>query len=110
MLQYTIAKKDCNMKTVTKDILKASANKLMFDMSDEQYDTLLAEFDTFLKQLELLNEVPHIDEVEPMTFTFDVSTSYLREDVAEEPLKQEEAVKNSGDVKNGQIRLPKVVG
>lgn len=98
------------MKTVNKDILKASANKLMFDMSDEQYDTLLAEFDTFLKQLELLNEVPHIDEVEPMTFPFEVSSNCLREDVAEKPLNKDEALKNSGDVVNGQIRLPKVVG
>ena len=44
-----------------------------------------------------------------MTFPFDVSTTYMREDVVEEPLSNEEALKNASDVKDGQIRLPKVV-
>lgn len=98
------------MKKVNKEVLKEAANKLMFDMSDEQYETLLKEFDVIIKQMELISEIAGVDEVEPMTFPFDVTNSFLREDVPEDPLKQEEALKNAKDVVDGQIRLPKVVG
>ena len=33
-----------------KDTLKMLANKLMFTMDEREYDTLLDEFDTILKQ------------------------------------------------------------
>ena len=98
------------MKPINKDVLKTAANKLMFDMDENQYETLLKEFSTILKQLELMEDIPHIDDVEPMTFPFEVTTSYLREDVVQKPLDRDEALKNASDVVDGQIRLPKVVG
>ena len=98
------------MKTVTKDILKDVANKLMFDMEDSQYQTLLDEFDVVLKRMEYISMIPGVDSVAPMTFPFDVSTTYLREDVANKTLTKEQALKNAGDVVDGQISLPKVVG
>ena len=97
------------MKTVNKEILKTAANKLMFDMSDEQYDNLVSEFGILMKQMELIGEIPGVDEVTPMTFPFDVTNTYLREDVATTPLNKEDALKNAKDVVDGQIRLPKVV-
>ena len=97
------------MKTVNKEILKGAANKLMFDMSDEQYDNLVAEFDILMKQMELIGEIPGVDNATPMTFPFEVTNTYLREDMASEPLKKEDALKNAHDVVDGQIRLPKVV-
>lgn len=98
------------MKPVNKEVLKTAANKLMFTMEESQYDTLLDEFDVILKQMEIIGKIPGVDEVEPMTFPFEISTSYLREDVTEKPLDRDEALKNASDVVDGQIRLPKVVG
>lgn len=98
------------MKTVDKNVLRGAANKLMFDMKEAEYDTLLEEFDIIIKQMKLISEIPGLDELKPMTFPFEVSTSYLREDVATEPLPREDALKNASDVVDGQIRLPKVVG
>ena len=98
------------MKTINKATLLDIANKLMFDMENEQYDTLIDEFDVILKQMQIISEIPSVDELEPMTFPFDVKTTFLREDVASTPLKNEEALKNADKVTNGQIRLPKVVG
>ena len=97
------------MKTVTKEVLKTTANKLMFDMSDEQYDNLVKEFDILIKQMNLIGEIDGVDTAEPMTFPFDVTNDYLREDVASTPVDKEEILKNSADVVDGQIRLPKVV-
>jgi Asp-tRNA(Asn)/Glu-tRNA(Gln) amidotransferase C subunit len=45
-----------------------------------------------------------------MTFPFACENSFLREDVAETPLDRDEALKNAGNVQDGQIKLPKVVG
>lgn len=97
------------MKTVTKDVLKSTANKLMFDMSDEQYDQLVGEFDILIKQMNLIGEIEGVDTVEPMTFPFDVTNDYLREDVATLPENKDEVLRNAADVVDGQIRLPKVV-
>lgn len=98
------------MKPVNKSVLKEAAQKLMFEMDEKQYDTLLEEFHTILSQLELIGEIPGVDEVEPMTFPFDVTNSFLREDVTQKPLDRDVALKNASDVVDGQIRLPKVVG
>ncbi len=98
------------MKPVNKSVLKEAAQKLMFEMDEKQYDTLLEEFHTILSQLELIGEIPGVDDVEPMTFPFDVTNSFLREDIVEKPLDRDVALKNASDVVDGQIRLPKVVG
>ncbi len=97
------------MKTVTKDVLKSTANKLMFDMSDEQYDQLVEEFDILIKQMNLIGEIEGVDTAEPMTFPFDVTNDYLRDDVATLPENKDEVLRNAADVVDGQIRLPKVV-
>ena len=40
---------------MTKEELKIYANKLMFDMSNQEYETLLNEFDILLKKMETLS-------------------------------------------------------
>jgi len=98
------------MKPVSKEILETTAEKLMFKMSEEQYQTLLSEFEVIQKQMAFIGEIPGVDEAEPMTFPFNVENTFLREDVAKANLTREEALKNAKDVVEGQIRLPKVVG
>lgn len=98
------------MKQIDKDVLKDAARRLLFDMSEEEYDTLLQEFGVLTKQMETIGKIPGLESYEPMTFPFDCHTSYLREDVPEEPLTPEEALRNAGSVSEGQIKLPKVVG
>lgn len=98
------------MKEVNKEVLKDAANRLLFDMSDEEYDKLLAEFNTIQSQLELIGKIEGVEDAVPMTFPFDVSIDFLREDEPIEPLSKEEALRNAGSVKDGQIKLPKVVG
>ena len=97
------------MKKVTLEVLKEATNKLMFDMSEEQYQNLLNEFDIILSQMELISEIEGVDEVEPMTFPYELSTDYLRDDIASSPLTKEEALKNAKDVVDGQISIPRVI-
>lgn len=98
------------MKKIDKETLVDASNRLLFSMSDEQYETLLEEFDVLTKQMGLIGQIEGLDEFEPMTFPFDVTTDFLRDDVAVEPLSQEDTLKNAGNVMEGQIKLPKVVG
>jgi aspartyl-tRNA(Asn)/glutamyl-tRNA(Gln) amidotransferase subunit C len=97
------------MKTITMEVLKDAANRLLFDMSEEEYKTLYGEFQILTKQMGKIGEIQGLDEYAPMTFPFDCSTTYLREDVAEAPLPREEALKNAGNVQDNEIKLPKVV-
>lgn len=97
------------MKAYNKEVLKDAANRLLFDMSDEEYDTLLSEFDIITKQMLVIGEDPSIDQYEPMTFPFECTTSYLREDEPKEPLSRNEALRNANHKAGGQIKLPKVV-
>ena len=98
------------MKTINKEVLKIAADKIMLELDDNQYDSLIVELKGICQLMDDIKNIPGIDSVEPMTFPFDNRTTYLREDVIEEPLSKEEVLKNAGDVKDGQIRLPKVVG
>ena len=92
------------------ETIKKCANNLMFDMTDEQYEVLLGEFKTIIKEMELLDEIEGVYDISAMTFPFDVTTSYLREDEALTCLDKEEVLKNAKEVLDGQIKLPKVVG
>ena len=97
------------MKKISLDVLKDAANRLMFDMSEQEYQTLLNEFDSLVHQMAKLAKIDGLENVEPMTFPFECSTDYLREDEAEAPLSPEDALANAGNKSNGQIKLPKVV-
>ena len=44
---------------ITKEMLKDYAKKLMFDMDDNEYETLEDEFKTILKQMELIENIPN---------------------------------------------------
>lgn len=98
------------MKKVDKETLVEASHKLLFEMSEEEYETLLMEFDIIAKQMEIISQIEGLENVEPMVFPYPVFLEDLREDVVNESLSQEEALKNAGDVQNGMIKLPKVVG
>ena len=97
------------MKEYNLEVLKDAANRLLLDMSEEEYETLLNEFDIVTKQMKPLGDDKELDKIEPMVFPFEIFTTELREDVAEEPLTREQALKNSQRKVGGQIKLPKVV-
>lgn len=98
------------MKEITIDVLHDAANRMLFDMSEQEYQTLFEEFKILTKQMEMIGKIEGLEELEPMTFPFECANPFLREDVAEDPLPREEVLANSGSVKENEIKLPKVVG
>lgn len=97
------------MKQIDEAVLKDASHRLLFDISDEEMKLLLNEFDVLIKQFELLKDIENVNEVKPMTFPYEIFNDYLREDVPSDVLTKEEALKNAKNVKDGQIKLPKVV-
>lgn len=98
------------MKKVTKDVLKDASLRLMFAMTDEQYDLLLEEFKILIQQMELIGKIDGLDHVTPMTFPFEVTAEALADDIQTPPLTQIEALSNVKLHVEGQVKLPKVVG
>lgn len=95
---------------IAKEKLKDYANKLMFDMNDEEYTTLQEEFDIILKQMDLIGNIPNISSVSPMTFPFKLEEASLREDEVGDYLVVNEVLENAHHQVNDQVKVPKVVG
>ena len=60
------------MKEYNIDVLKDAAKRLLFDMSENEYETLLKEFDIVTKQMNIIGSNPEIDKYEPMAFPLSV--------------------------------------
>jgi len=96
---------------ITKDKLEEYAKKLMFEMEDDEYKTLLDEFEIILKQMELIDNIKDIDGVTPMSFPFDLELddSYLRDDISNNEICFDDMKVNVKDYENNMVKVPKVV-
>ncbi len=94
---------------IAKEKLKDYANKLMFDMNDDEYTTLQEEFDIILKQMDLIGNIPNISKIEPMTFPFKLEEASLREDEVGDYLVVNEVLENAHHQVNDQVKVPRVV-
>ena len=96
---------------MTKDKLEELAKKLMFEMEEDEYQTLLSEFDVILKQMDLIDKISDIDSVSPMTYPFDLELddTYLREDIPSNEICFDDMKVNVKDYDSGMVKVPKVV-
>lgn len=96
---------------MTKDKLEELAKKLMFEMEEDEYQTLLSEFDVILKQMNLIDKISDIDSVTPMTYPFDLELddTYLREDNPSNEICFDDMKVNVKDYDSGMVKVPKVV-
>ena len=96
---------------ITRDVLDKLAKKLMFKMNEEEYKTLESEFDIILKQMEYIDKVDGIENVNPMTFPFDLELddNDLREDICNNEIDFNDMVINVKDYDDNRVKVPKVV-
>ncbi len=96
---------------ITKDKLEEYAKKLMFEMNDDEYETLKDEFEIILKQMEFIDNIKDIEDVRPMTFPFDLELddSVLREDVCNNEINFDDMKVNVKEYENNMVKVPKVV-
>ena len=84
------------------------ANQLMFNISDEEADELVSEFDTLEKQFAIMEEID-TDGVEEMIYPFEEPTTYIRHDEPDHVISQDDAMRNVTKKLEGHFVLPKVV-
>jgi aspartyl-tRNA(Asn)/glutamyl-tRNA(Gln) amidotransferase subunit C len=96
------------MERISKKKVFKLAEQLMLRLSEEEADNIVAEFDTLLKQLDLLDQIDttHIKE---MIFPFEEPTSFFREDIVDHVLPIEEVLYNAPVEEQGYFVIPKVV-
>lgn len=97
------------MTKFTKEMVVDYADKLMIGLTEEETQMVLDEFEVIDKNISLINEIPNIESVEPMSYCLDDFTCTLREDVVEESVDLEELLANCGDAGTDGVCVPKVV-
>ena len=98
------------MSKFTKEMVDDFASKLLIGLTEEENKRVLDEFDIIDKNCDVVTTIPNISEVEPMTHCLDEFVVELRDDVAEPSVPIEELLRNSDEVSDREVELPKVVG
>ncbi len=91
-----------------KDYFRALAKQCMFEFKEEELDQVGAAFEVLEKQMEFLSHVD-TEGIEPMNYPFEEETMFLRDDVVNHVVAQDEALKNAAKSRNGHILVPKVI-
>ncbi len=94
----------------TKEMVDDYADKLLIGLTPEENKMVLDEFDIIDEQINIINDIPGIEKVEPMTHALDDFEFELREDVVEESIPIEELLQNCKDSTGREVQVPKVVG
>ena len=83
--------------------------EMVIDYADEEVKMVLDEFEVIDKNISLVNEIPGIEKVEPMTHCLDDFIYELREDVVEESIPIDDILANCDSYLNREVKVPKVV-
>lgn len=98
------------MNKFTKEMVDDYADKLLIGLTPEENKMVLDEFEIIDQNIDLINRIPGISEVEPMTHCLDDFIYELREDIPEESIDIEDLLANSDETDGSEITVPKIVG
>ena len=98
------------MGKFTKEMVDDYADKLLIGLTKEENQMVLDEFEIIDKNIDLINEIPNIENVMPMTHALDDFEAEFREDIVEKSIPIEDLLANSDDEDGSSIIVPRVVG
>ena len=99
------------MQKFTKEMVDDYADKLLIGLTDEENKMVLDEFEIIDATIDIINEIPDIENVEPMTHALDNFEYELREDEPEESIAITELLANCDDsTADGEVQVPRMVG
>lgn len=96
------------MEKHTPEYFKSLAKQLRFELTDSEAKNIADEFSVLIHQMNLLNTID-TENIEPMVYPFEEPTTFMRDDVADQVLSVQEALKNAPSTKNGFFVTKKVV-
>lgn len=94
----------------TKTMVDDYAEKLLIGLSEEENKMILDEFESIDKNIDMINNIPGIENVEPMSWCLDRTIDDLREDIIEESVPIDELLANCDVKTDREVEVPKVVG
>ena len=97
------------MARFTSEMVSNYAEKLLIGLTKEENQMVLDEFEIIDKNIDLINQIPNISEVEPMTHCLDNFEYVLREDEVEESVNIDELLQNCDETLDREVQVPKVV-
>lgn len=97
------------MSKFTKEMVNDYADKLLIGLTEEENKQVLDEFDIIDSNIDIINNIPNISEVEPMTHCLDNFVYELREDVVEPSVPIEELLQNCDRTLDREVEVPRVV-
>ena len=98
------------MEKFTREMVDDYADKLLIGLTEEENKMVLDEFEIIDRNIDLINKIPGLSEVEPMTHCLDDFYCEFREDIEEESIDIEELLQNCDDKTDREVIVPKVVG
>ena len=99
------------MSNFTKEKIDKYANDLLIGLTDQERDMIQEEFDTIEKNMDLINKIPNIKDIEPLSYPFESYVDDLRDDEEEgELIDIDDLLSNCDVVEGREVEVPKVVG
>lgn len=96
--------------TFTQEKVDKLADLLLIGLTSEENQMVFDEFSIIDENINKINNIPNIKEVTPMTHALDNFEFVLREDVIEESVPIEDALRNCKQTDDREVEVPKVVG
>lgn len=93
----------------TKEMVDDYADKLLIGLTEEENKMVLDEFEIIDKNIDIINEIPNIENVEPMSWCLDDFSFELREDEVEESVPIEYLLQNCDVYNDREVEVPRVV-
>lgn len=93
--------------SVSKDDIKQMAELSKIQLTEDEAEKYAQSISKIVDYMEVLDEVDTTD-VEPLIH-INLAESRYREDVADEPMLHEDALKNAPDADTDYFRVPKVI-
>ncbi len=98
------------MQKFTSEMVDDYADKLLIGLTKEENQMVLDEFEIIDENIDIINEIPDIEKVEPMTFALDDFEYELREDIPEESVPIEQLLANCDECTDREVEVPRMVG
>ena len=98
------------MGKFTKEMVDDYADKLLIGLTEEENKMVLDEFEIIDKTIDLINEIPNIEKVEPMTHARDNFKCDFRDDEVEESIPIEDLLANCDEEDGQNVIVPRMVG
>lgn len=98
------------MSKFTKEMVDDYANKLLIGLTLEENKMVLDEFSLIEKQMEIIANIPNIENVDAMCYALDDFCFELRSDEIVREVETDKLLSNCDCVEDNLVSVPKVVG